>query len=239
MLHGRLIAGLVAREAESHRDGGLQPVRLTTDLFRAAPLAELTIDAERGRDGRRIRTLDVRVTCEGVSVARGSVLLAAPGEQPSGRPWRATEWDVPSPATLPDLEASAEAVAVGSPDMRFIGQDLFGGPGPYRVWLREPCRLIDGEALTPAVRAAAAADVANPLSNWSEAGLEYINADVTTHLVRQPDGEWIGLEVTDHLDELGIAFGACRLYDAGGAFGYSTVTGLGRSFPRSAVAAED
>jgi hypothetical protein len=231
MLHGRLIAGLVAREAERHRDGGLQPVRLTTDLFRAAPLAPLSVEADRVRDGRRIRALDVEVTCEGRLVARASVLLAKPSEAPAGRPWSAPAWDVPSPAGLFDGEASAEALAVGSPDMRFIGPGLFEGSGPFRVWLREPCPLVEDEVLTPAVRAAMAADVANPLSNWSESGLEYINADVTTQLVRAPDGEWIGLEVTDHLDESGLAFGACRLYDERGAFGHATVTAMRQNFP--------
>jgi hypothetical protein len=231
MLHGRLIAGLVAREAARHRgDAGLQPVRLTTDLLRAAPLAPLSVEADRVRDGRRIRALDVRVTCEGRLVAQASVLLAAASAAPAGRPWSAPAWDVPSPATLADGEASAEALAVGLPDLRFVGPGPSEGPGPYRVWLREPCTLVEGEGLTPAVRSAMAADVAN-LSNSSEAGQHYINADVRTHMVRAPDGEWIGLEVTDHLDESGLAFGACRLYDQRGAFGHSTVTALPGSFP--------
>jgi hypothetical protein len=75
-----------------------------------------------------------------------------------------------------------------------------------------------------------AADVGSPLSSWSDAGLQYINADLSISLVRRPEGEWIGIEVIDHLDHDGIALGICRLYDAGGPIGHCQVTGVARAF---------
>ena len=99
-----------------------------------------------------------------------------------------------------------------------------------RSWLREPWALVDGEPLTPYVRAVIAADVSNPLSNWGDEGLQYINADLTVHLARAPVGEWIGLEVTDHLDHGGISVGQTRLHDATGPFGNVAVTGVAQAF---------
>ena len=116
---------------------------------------------------------------------------------------------------------------MGAPDLRFVGRAL-DGPGPHRAWLREPWPLVDGEPLTPYVRAVIAADVSNPMSNWGDEGLQYINADLTVSLVRPPAGEWIGLEVTDHVAEDGVSVGACRLHDASGPIGQVLVTGVSR-----------
>ncbi len=118
---------------------------------------------------------------------------------------------------------------MGAPEMRFIGQPL-GGPGPYEAWLREPWPLVEGEELTPLVRAVMAADVTNPLSNWGDEGLQYINADMTVYFSRLPLGEWIGLEVTDHLDADGVAVGQSRLHDRAGPFAVVSLGGVAQAF---------
>ena len=38
-----------------------------------------------------------------------------------------------------------------------------------------------------------AADVTNPMSNWGSAGLQFINADVTLSLGREPVGVDVGI----------------------------------------------
>ena len=118
---------------------------------------------------------------------------------------------------------------MGAPDMRFIGHAL-DGPGPYEAWLREPWPLVDGEQLTPGVRAMLAADVTNPLSNWGDEGLQYINADLSVYFSRPPVGEWIGLEVTDHLDSGGLAVGQSRLHDRAGPFALVVMSGVAQAF---------
>jgi hypothetical protein len=230
MLHGRLLAGLAAREIErGHLDGGFGLARLTTDLFSVVPMEPVALRATRVRDGRRVRAVDVVVTCAGRDVARASaLLLVAPGPPP-GAVWGRGPWEAPPPSAATAGPRSEEAEAMGAPDLRFVGRPL-DGPGPHRAWLREPWPLVDGEPLTPYVRAVIAADVANPLSNWGEEGLQYINADLTVSLVRPPAGEWIGLEVTDQLADAGVSVGACRLHDAAGPIGQVLVTGVSRPF---------
>ena len=230
MLHGRLLAGLAVREVErAHLDGGFGLARLTTDLFSVVPMAPVTLRATRIRDGRRVRAVDVLVACEGRDVARASaLLLVAPGAPP-GTVWGRGAWAAPAPSALATGPRSEEADAMGSPDLRFVGKAL-DGPGPHRAWLREPWPLVDGEAISPYVRAVIAADVSNPLSNWGDAGLQYINADLTVSLVRAPVGEWIGLEVTDHLGDAGVSVGSCRLHDPTGPIGQVLVTGVSRPF---------
>jgi hypothetical protein len=231
MLHGRLLAGLAVRELErDHVDGGFAVVRLTIDLFSVVPMAPVSLRWTRTRDGRRVRAVEVVVTCEGRDVARAAALLLVPPGAPRGVVWGQPPWDVPSPDRLPASVRSAEAEAMGAPELRFIGPALGDGPGPHRAWLREPYPLVDGEELSPSVRAVIAADVTNPISNWGDEGLQYINSDITVLLVRSPVGEWIGLEVTDHLDASGISAGVCRLYDTTGPIGHAVVTGVSRPF---------
>ena len=70
----------------------------------------------------------------------------------------------------------------------------FGAPMPRRSWLRDTRALVEGEALSPFVRAALAADFASPVANSGSHGLDHINADLTLHLGRLPEGDWIGIE---------------------------------------------
>ncbi|HVM67744.1 MAG TPA: thioesterase family protein [Acidimicrobiales bacterium] len=230
MLHGRLLAGLAAHEAERHHlDGGFVVARFTIDLFRAVPMRPVAVRAARVREGRRVRAVDVAVTCDGEPVARAVVLLLVPPGPPPGRVWGRPPWRAPDPSELPAPPRTAEADGMGAPDMRFIGQPL-AGPGPYEAWLREPWPLVEGEGLTPVARAVMAADVTNPLSNWGDEGLHYINADLTVCFARPPIGEWIGLEVTDHLDAGGIAVGQSRLHDRGGPFAIAAVSAVAQTF---------
>jgi hypothetical protein len=229
MLHGRLLAGLAARELERHHfDSGFRLARLTADLFRVTPMAPVELASRRIRAGGRIRVVEVMIRSGGTPVAQVGGLLVATQSSPPGRIWGPPAWDVPAPESLAAPTRSVDADAMGAPDLRFIGPG-FEGMGPKRAWLREPWPLVDGEAITPTVQAVMAADVTNPLSNWGEGGLHYINADLTVHLVRSPEGEWIGLDVVDHLAADGVALGRCRLHDGLGTFGHADVTSVAQS----------
>src|SRR5207248_8997679 len=130
--------------------------------------------------------------------------------------WRAPEWDAPPPETL--AAATDEEPADGW-DIRLVTAGGFWTSQRKRVWTRDQRQLVAGEAPSPVVRAALAADLPNPLANSGTAGLQFINADLTLFLGRPPTSEWIGLEVTSHVGQDGIAVGSCTLYDTAGAIG--------------------
>jgi hypothetical protein len=230
MLHGRLLAALAAAEVVGRLEAPLRLVRLTTDLFRVAPMREVQVSLTPTREGRRIRAFSVELACEGTVVATASALALAESPSPPGASWSAPPWPAPAPESLTGLANPQEAEPPGSPDLRLLRGRL-EGPGPHHAWLREPWALIEGESLSATTRAVMAADVANPLTNWTDGGLQYINADLSVHLARDPVGEWIGLEVIEHLDGQGITVGTCRLHDTRGPFGLSVVSGLVRPFP--------
>ncbi|SEP02500.1 acyl-CoA thioesterase domain-containing protein [Trujillonella endophytica] len=212
MLNGHHVGGLVAWGVERDSpDADLQVTRLTVDMVRPVPMRPLRVLTRRVRDGRRLRSVDVSVVDGDVEVARGSALLLRRSEQPDDEPWAPRPWEVPPPEAIEGSTGGAMSF-----EIRPIG-DWNGAQG--RVWLRERVPFVAGEPLTPLVRAALMADFANPLANSGGRGLEFINADVTLYLARDPRGEWIGMESTGHLGADGVGVGTAWLYDRDGRIG--------------------
>ncbi|TVT18140.1 thioesterase family protein [Amycolatopsis acidiphila] len=231
MLHGRLLGGLLARTLEAeHGAPGLRFGRLTVDLFRSAPLEPVEVTTVRIRDGHRIRVAEATASSAIGLIARATAVQLRAGEQPPGRVPATPDWDAPDPLTLPPAKP-------GSMPQRW----RFNEGDTRRIWLREPIALVDGEELSPFVRAALAADMASPLAHGSDGDLEFINADYTLYLSRPPVGEHIGLQSGGHTSDEGVAVGLCTVYDRLGPVGYSATAAVanpGVRPPRRPRAAE-
>lgn len=226
MLHGRLLAALAARAVEEKELGdGMTPVRLTIDLFRAAPMSPVTVSTEVVRDGHRVKVAEVTILCEGREVARASALMMRGGPPVPGRVWGQEAWEVPDPEALPEPPELPDGRRFPM-DIRMTGTGGFGTYARKRAWVREVRELVEGESPSPFVRAAGAADLANPLSNSGDAGLGFINGDLTVYLARLPEGEWLGLDVTTHISDGAVAVGGCDLYDRRGRIGTATVVSV-------------
>ena len=227
MMHGRLLAGLAARATEqAHGAPDFTPARLTVDLFRPPPMQPLRVATSVVRDGRRIRVVDAEVATGDTVLARTSTVMLKQGSQPDNPVWAAPEWSVPGPDELAP-PTRPEGQSPFPMDLRSPEGHGFGtGASQKQVWLRDTSPLVAGEDPSPFVRVAVAADLASPLSNSGRDGLDFINADYSVYLRRLPRSEWIGLEVTGHLSEAGVAVGQCQLYDLDGAIGYSVVAAV-------------
>jgi Acyl-CoA thioesterase C-terminal domain/Acyl-CoA thioesterase N-terminal domain len=227
MLHGRLLAALAARSAET-AGHPFTPVRITVDLFRAAPLEPVEVITEMVRDGGRVRVVLVGMACAGRDVARASVLLLRSGSGPEGRVWTPSPWSVPAPDEVGSLAPGTEAKA--SLDIRLITEGGLLAVTQKRLWIREVQALVEGEEPSPFVRAVAAADLANPFGNFGDQGLSFINADLTVYLGRLPVGEWIGLEVASRTAAAGVATVAANLHDSHGAIGHCSAASVASLF---------
>jgi hypothetical protein len=118
-------------------------------------------------------------------------------------------------ALNPSDEASFGATAM---EMRWLGDPWKLGPG--RVWMRLRMPLLPGEPATPLALTAAVADFGNGVS----AALPFdrflfINADLTIHLTRAPQGEWIGIDARTHLHGGGVGLAESVLHDEEGPVG--------------------
>jgi hypothetical protein len=93
-------------------------------------------------------------------------------------------------------------------------------PGPARAWFRLQRPVVDDERPSGVQRAAAAADFGNgiswvlPFDDWI-----FLNPDLTLHLARPPEGEWIGLEAFTLPSDQGVAMAESAVYDDRGRLG--------------------
>jgi Thioesterase-like superfamily len=229
VLHGRLIGGLTARAAEQARaaDPELACSRLTIDMFRSVPLKPVTVSTRPVRTGRRIAVLDVIIEQDDGPVGQGRVVLLRRSEQPAGNFRPPPAWDAPAPPQLglPQPATSGRWTAPWE-SWRVGSQDSPGGMMGDGLWIRDTHPLITGEQLTPLVRLAMAADLSSPVSNSSDRGLSFINADYTVYLGREPEGEYVGIQPAAHISDRGVAAGQCVVHDLRGPVGFVTMAAV-------------
>jgi len=228
-LHGGAPAALIARAFERIEPGAELPLaRLGFELLKPIPLAPLTLTTRIVRKGRRVQELVAELSTDVGSagedlVCRASALRIQP--VPAGLPDSGQE----PPAAMPGPEhgkatqfalnkAAGTSLATTGMEMSWLTDPWDQGPG--RVWMRLRHRLLPGEQPTPLTRLVATADFGNGVS----AALPFedylfINADLTIHLWRQPQGEWIGLDAHTLLVSGGIGTAESVLHDEHGAVG--------------------
>jgi len=224
-LHGRVIAGLLGYEIErTLNDASFMPARLTVDMYRLPDLSAVEVTTRVVRDGGRLKVIDGEFFSAGVSMGRATCQLLRRTENPPGTVWEPPNWDAPPPASLPEPDNGRGGMGGMWATKPISG--AFGGGGKRELWMSEVRELIEGVPLTPFTRVALAADFASPFANAGDAGLGYINSDLTLYLHRLPTTEWIGFEVVNHHATAGVAIGECFLYDEAGPIGSSTVCAL-------------
>ena len=231
MLHGRVIAGLLAFEIEQqHGDPDMLPARLTVDMYRAPDFSPIVIKTSVARSGHRIKVIDAEFISNGVSMARASCMFLRRTANPPGTVWQPPQWSVPLPDQLPPQERFPDGTG---PTWNI--RNISGGWGvcaQRRVWMSELRELVEGFALTPFTRIGLISDFASPCANIGDAPLGFINTDVTVYLHRLPRGEWIGMESINHRATEGVAIAECFIYDTEGAIGSASVGALAQVMSR-------
>lgn len=224
-------AALVGRAIErlgGGRIGGqdgprAQVARITYEVLRPVPIAPLRVEAEVVRGGRRVEMFQATL-CDD----EGEALMRAQG-------WRlrteSVSFEPPArvraaPSPGPDAAEPGEFFHTGwevgyhtAMDYRFAS-GAFMEQGPATVWMRMAVPLLPGETPTPLQRVLAAADSGNGVSaalDWSR--FLFINVDLTVHLHRLPDGEWVCLDAVTLPEPNGIGMADTMLFDERGAIG--------------------
>lgn len=197
--------------------------RVTFEILRSVPIAPVRVEARVVRPGRRVQMVEAEL-----SDAEGEVLMRA-------RAWRirTARIEVPAEAIVgatvpPPPEQGAEGGFFptgqehgyhSAMEFRFVA-GAFVEPGPATVWLRMRKPLVAGEEPTPLQRALIVADVGNGVS----ASLDFrrflfINVDLTVHLERMPQGEWICIDAVTLPQPNGIGTAESVLLDERGRIG--------------------
>lgn len=196
--------------------------RVTFEILRPVPIAPLTTSVEVVRPGRRVALAEAILADDD-----GPVLLA--------RAWhiRTDEVDLPAhahdvgaPPTPPEEADEKPFFAVPwdvgyhtGMEVRFV-RGGFTESGPAFAWMRPRVPIVAGEEVTPLQRVLVAADSGNGLSSalppreWL-----FLNTDLTVHLSREPDGDWVGLDAHTTLERQGTGLATTVIVDRRGPVG--------------------
>jgi hypothetical protein len=94
-------------------------------------------------------------------------------------------------------------------------------PGPATAWGRLRMPLVAGEEPSGLQRLMVLADCGNgvsnalPIDDWL-----FINPDLTVHLSRYPEGEWLCIDAATTADPRGFGVATSTLYDLDGRVGH-------------------
>jgi acyl-coenzyme A thioesterase PaaI-like protein len=226
-LHGGAPAALMTSAFERLEPGAELTIgRLGFEFLRPIPLAPLTLLTRVVRPGRRVQELAGELLAGDELIVRASALRvqAVPPTAADAAPASAElDASLPPPSSGEPVrfalnDSDEPSFAASAMEMRWLDDPQALGPG--RVWMRLRHPLLPDEPLTPLARLAATADFCNGVS----AALPFerflfINADLTIHLRRPPQGEWIGLAARTLLHDGGSALAEGVLHDERGPLG--------------------
>jgi hypothetical protein len=222
MQHGGAPAALLVRAMEAQAPG-MQLARLTVEFLAAVPLAPVRVEAEVWRPGRRMQlaraTLatagDGRETCRASAVFLHRQDLDGVPEGTAGESLANGPHDG---RRQPWSDDARDAFHNTGMEMRWVEGTWARGPGT--VWFRLAHPVVGGEEPSPAMRAAAAADFGNgisqvlPFDRWL-----FVNTDLTVQLHRPPEGEWVAVEARTIVQPGGVGLAVSTLHDERGPVG--------------------
>ena len=222
--HGGPPSALLVRAVEAvDAPVPMQVARATFELLRPVPLSPLTISTEVLRPGKKVQLVGVSLRADDVEVMRATVLRIRTADLPVEEGVDAGAPDLPETGAVvaPPFASKDEALEhfhVDAMELRTVAGG-FAGPGPGTAWFRLRVPLLPDEEPSGAVRAAATADFGNGLSWVLPPEWLFINPDLTVHLLRQPEGEWICLAARTLTSGTGVGLAESALYDQRGRVG--------------------
>ena len=200
--------------------------RLTANLLRPIPIAELAVEVNTEYAGRNVAHFSARMIAGGKDVARFTAVAqrTAQLELPADLPGH------PLPQAPQSVEASPpgpfkfSSKATGYHNLiegRTAAGDAFNGPSAAWFRLRHP--LIAGAGPSGLARVAVAADSGNGISAILDFHRYiFVNSDLTINLLRQARGEWICIDARTLIGDEGGGIAEARIFDAEGLIGRST-----------------
>ena len=200
--------------------------RLTANLLRPVPIAELTVEVETDYAGRNVAHLSARLNAGGKEVARFTAVahragaLDIPADLP-GHPLTPAPCPLEQSPPAPFLFASKTTGYHNLIEGRIAQGVAFRGPSA--VWFRLRHPLVAGEAPSGLERVAVAADSGNGISAILDfKRYIFVNSDLTINLLRQAQGEWVCIDARTLLGPNGGGLAEARIFDAQGMIGRST-----------------
>lgn len=217
-LHGGVVSGLLTSELEAMGldKGWGQPMSATAYLVRPAPLEAFETQTEIVREGARLTVVENSLIAGGKLRSKVSMAflndVPVPGMEPHpdapSDPNALTGWDF-----SPVFNTKTYLSAVEARDDK----------AARMVWVRPKQPLT--AASTPFAQTIAIADYATLFVTYLDGERPkaggWPNADISLHLSRLPEGEWIGVRPRSSWHPNGTGFTEAEIFDARGWIGRS------------------
>ena len=195
---------------------------MSLEILSPVPIGPVRVEAEVVRPGRRVRLVEASLRGEAGELMKARAWLIRSGEIEIPDDVETTPAPPPGPeeGSKPEFFSTGQDVGYHTAmEWRSVGGG-FREPGPATVWMRMGCQLVAGEDPTPLQRTLVAADVGNGISavlDWRR--FLFINVDLSVHLERMPEGEWICVDATTLPQPSGIGTAESVLFDQRGRIG--------------------
>lgn len=215
-----------ALEAAAQSHGLLHMARLTANLLRPVPIADIEVRVQEDYVGRNAGHFSAVALADGKELIRATALFQREGEVvlPHNLPGHPLPKAPKAPADSPVQRFPFAHGELGYPDLvetRLAAGQMFAGPSA--VWFRLSHPLVQGQKPSPYQRVAVAADSGNGISAILDLSTHvFVNSDLTVNLLRRPVGEWICLDARTHLSTHGGGLAESALFDEMGLVGRAT-----------------
>lgn len=211
--HGGPPAGLLVRAVERLAQARGRVVgRMTMEFWGAVPVGPLRSVARVLRPGRSLVLAEAQLFDADRLVASAAVWLFPRTESPVGSigpPLAHTPSDGDGTARRRSWSTAGYTETV---ELRWIEGDL-AEPGPGIVWMRPP-RLVAGEETTPIQRLMSCIDSASGVGSALDIRRwQFLNAELSVHVLREPVGEWICLSAETTLGPGSVAIATSVVHD--------------------------
>lgn len=213
-----LLAHAVEVDRDGRRDDGLVVGRLSYDILGTMPLDVVDVSVEVLRAGRTIELVEAVMSHAGRAGVRLRAWLLQPGDT------AAVEGSaLPRIAAPDELEPwdPAEVWPGGFIASTEVRRRLVE-PGRGQFWVRPVVPLVEDEEVSGLARLAGMLDISNGMVVREDPRkVAFPNLDLTAHLFRQPEGEWLGFDTTVSFGSGGLGLTSSLLHDASGPVGTS------------------
>lgn len=211
-----LLAHVVEQDRDARRDDGLLLGRLSYDIWGTVPMAEVEVSVQVLRPGRTIELVEARLGHAGRTVVTLRAWLMRRGDTDAvgGTPHPR----LPQPHELPAWDPTTvwPGGYIAAAEVRRAEQE----PGRAAVWVRTDVPLLSGEDVSPLARSAVLFDIVNGMTVRTDPRqVAFPNLDLTAHLFREPEGEWLGFDAAVSFGPAGIGVTSSVLHDTAGPLG--------------------
>jgi hypothetical protein len=192
------------------------------ELLRPIPIGRMSVEVEPVRVGRRVDWLSARLLCNGKEVARGGGVRIATDAVELPPPHCPPHPPPPPPHDIEPFAFPFFTAAVAyhlAVDVRIVA-GVWGGHGPMTVWMRLKVPVIAGEETSPLESMLALVDAQNGVCVALDPRMyAFVNPDLTVHLRRPLEGDWLGLVARSTPEPTGTGLVQSELHDERGEVG--------------------